>query len=159
MGDEGDLVAERLARGCRCFVVMIHDAIAGYGWLSVDREWIGELQLEIKPRAREGYVWNCVTVPEHRRKGVFKSLVVGISQAGRRSGLRRMWIGTIAIPAEKALVPIGFTPILRLDSARFAGLQLLRIRPTPNHPLAVDASNVLGVGRGLMIRASQQRRH
>lgn len=159
MGGEGDLVASRLARGCRCFVVRIEGSIAGYGWLSVDREWVGELQLELRPRAREGYIWNCVTVPEHRRKGIFKSLVMGISRAGRHSGLKRMWIGSVAIPAERALEPAGFTPALYLDTARFAGVHLMRVRRTTSGALSTDACNVLGVQRGLVIRGSHHRRH
>lgn len=159
MGEEGDLVAKRLARGCRCFAVWIDRAVAGYGWLSVDSEWVGELQLEIKPRAREGYIWNCVTIPEHRRKGIFKSLVIGISRAGRRSGLKRMWIGSVAIPAERALEPAGFTPALYLDTIRVAGVHLMRVRRAANSALSADACNVLGVQRGLVIRGSQQRRH
>ena len=159
MGEEGDLVARRMARGCRCFVVWIDGGVAGYGWLSVDSEWVGELQLEIKPRAREGYIWNCVTIPEHRRKGVFKSLVNGITHAGRRAGLRRMWIGTVAIPAEKALAPAGFAPVLQLDTAILAGLNLMRVRRLGKTKLSADAGSVLGVRPGLVIRRSSVRRH
>ena len=128
MGPEGDLVAERLARGVRCFVVRIDGGIAGYGWLSAGPEWIGELQLEIKPREREGYIWNCVTLDAHRRQGVFRSLVTGMSLAGRRYGMRRMWIGSVAIPAERALGPIGFEPALRFDSLTIAGVHLMRVK-------------------------------
>ncbi|HVH63456.1 MAG TPA: GNAT family N-acetyltransferase [Candidatus Dormibacteraeota bacterium] len=159
MGDEADLVASRLARGCRCFVVRIDAAIAGYGWLSVDREWVGELQVELKPRAREGYIWNCVTIPEHRRKGIFKSLLTGICHAGRRSGLRRMWVGSVAIPAEKAVAPAGFIPALHFDVIDFAGLHVIRVQAAADRVLAADAGNVLGVHPGLVIRGSRQRRH
>lgn len=159
MGGEGDLVASRLARGCRCFVVRIDDAIAGYGWLSVDREWIGELQLELSPRAREGYIWNCVTVPEHRRKGLFKSLLHGISRAGRRSGLKRMWIGSVAIPAEKAVGPAGFKPALYFDVLELAGLHLMRVRRSTDRDLSSEASAVVAARPGLMIRGSHPRRH
>lgn len=159
MGEEGDLVAMRMARGCRCFVVWIDGGVGGYGWLSADREWVGELQLEIKPRAREGYIWNCVTIPEHRRKGVFKSLVTGISGAGHRSGLRRMWIGTVAIPAERALSPAGFSPALLFDTVNFAGLHVMRVRRPRDTKLSSDAGNVLGIRPGLVIRASHSRRH
>src|SRR5207253_2901168 len=54
MGHEADLVAARFARGCRCFAVISDGAIAGYGWLSTGPEWVGELQLEIRPGAGEG---------------------------------------------------------------------------------------------------------
>jgi hypothetical protein len=159
MGPEGDLVAARLARGVRCFVVQIDDAIAGYGWLSVGPEWVGELQLEIKPRQREAYIWNCVTVPEHRHKGVFRSVVLGIAAAARRSGLERIWIGSVAIPAEKALQPAGFRPALHFDSLTGAGLHMMRVRRSENASLGTDAGSVLGVRAGLVIRGSHPRRH
>src|SRR5256885_10150415 len=102
MGPEGDLVAGRLARGVRCFIVRIDGGIAGYGWLSAGPEWIGELQLEIKPREREGYIWNCVTLDAHRRQRVYRTLVIGMSLAGGRYGMGRSGIGSVGIPPEGA---------------------------------------------------------
>ena len=159
MGADGDLAARRLARGCLCFAVWIEGEIGGYGWLSTGPEWIGELQLEIKPREREAYIWNCVTVPEHRRRGVFRSLVVGMSAAARRLGARRVWIGSVDIPAEKALAPIGFQPALHFNVATVAGLHLMRVSRSAETALAAQGSAVVGVGPGLVLRASHPRRH
>jgi GNAT superfamily N-acetyltransferase len=159
MGAEGDLAATRLARGCRCFAVWLDESLGGYGWLSTGPEWIGELQLEIKPRDREGYIWNCVTLREHRRRGVFRSLVTGISLVARRLGAARIWIGSVAIPAERALGPIGFEPALRFRSAAFAGLHMMRVTQAANGRLATDAGSVLGVRPGFVVRGSHPRRH
>jgi GNAT superfamily N-acetyltransferase len=159
MGPEGDLVAQRLARGCLCFAVWIEGALGGYGWLSTGPEWIGELQLEIKPREREAYIWNCVTVPKHRRRGVFRSLVIGMSTAARRLGARRVWIGSVDIPAEKAIEPMGFQPALHFDHVTFAGAHLMRVRGSGNRVLAADASSALAVRPGLLVRGNQRRRH
>jgi GNAT superfamily N-acetyltransferase len=142
-----------------CFAVWIDGALGGYGWLSTGPEWIGELQLEIKPREREAYIWNCVTVPEHRRRGVFRSLVVGMVAAARRLGVRRVWIGSVAIPAEQALAPIGFRPALYFDVARVAGLHLMRVSRSSEAALAAHGSAVVGMGPGLVLRASHPRRH
>jgi hypothetical protein len=133
--------------------------VAGYGWLSTGPEWIGELQLEIKPRQREAYIWNCVTVPEHRRRGVFRSLVVGMSAVSRRLGAKRVWIGSVAIPAERALPQVGFRPALRFNLVTVAGLHLMRVMRSNESALAADAVNVLGVSPGLMFRGSSPRRH
>lgn len=122
MRHEAYLVGPRFARGCRCFGVMSDGGVAGYGWLSTGPEWIGELDLEIRPGNAEGYIWNCVTLAEHRRKGVFKALVVGISEAARQSGMKRVWIGSVAIPAEKALAPSGFHATAHFHTLRFLGL-------------------------------------
>ncbi len=159
MGPEGDLAATRLARGVRCFVVWVDDAIAGYGWLSVGPEWIGEIQLEIRPGRGEGYVWNCVTVAEFRRRGVFRSLLLGISDHARRLGLRRLWIGSIAIPAEKALGPAGFKPAVYSMIQSVAGLHVAMVRGSGDRSLAADARAILGAGAGVRAWRSHPRRH
>jgi GNAT superfamily N-acetyltransferase len=159
MGPEGDLVAARLARGCLCFGVWIEGSVAGYGWLSTGAEWIGELQLEIRPREHEAYIWNCVTVPEHRRRGVFRSLVMGTTAAAQRLGARRVWIGSVDLPAEKALAPIGFRPALHFNVASIAGLHFMQVRRSSDAALAAHGSAVVGVRPGLVLRASHPRRH
>ena len=159
MAREGDLAAPRFARGCLCFVGWLDGKVAGYGWFSTSPEWIGEIQLEIKPRQREGYIWNCVTVPEYRRKGVFRSVVMGASLAARRLGTKRLWIGSVDIPAERALAPLGFEPALFFASADVAGLHLMRVTAGSNRTLANDACAALGVRPGLVIRGTDRRRH
>lgn len=159
MGEEGDLVAPRLARGCRCFAAWIGDEVAGYGWLSTDREWIGELQLTISPRPGEGYIWNCVTLPEHRRKGIFRAMIGGISEIAQSEGLRRLWIGSVAIPAEHAMGPAGFIPTLHFSSVTFQEYHWLRVTPSDDLVLAQDACEVLRIRPGAFLRIAHQRRH
>lgn len=155
MGPDGDLVGPRYARGCRCFAVMLDGAVAGYAWLSTGPEWIGELQLEIRPSKAEGYIWNCVTAPEHRRKGVFRSLVAGIAQAAGGLGVRRLWIGSVDIPAEKVLGPLGFRPAARIHTFRFLGLYVTGGTTI----LDPDARRVIAYNSGVTIGAVTRRRH
>jgi GNAT superfamily N-acetyltransferase len=159
MGPDGDLVAPRLNRGCRCFAVWIDGAVAGYGWLSTGREWIGELQLEITPNANEGYIWDCATVVEHRRKGIFRSLLVGISRAAHREGMKRLWIGTIAVPAEKVLAQSGFRPALHFASARLGGWHLMRVGAASDANLVAAAHAALKTRSQLLVRRSRSRAH
>jgi GNAT superfamily N-acetyltransferase len=161
MGVEGDLVAARMARGCRPFAAWVEGGIAGYGWLSSGREWIGELQLEIAPRAGEGYIWNCVTLPKHRRRGIFHSLLIGIPAVLRRERLSRLWIGSVAIPAENAVGSAGFAPALQFTAVTHADLIWLSVkRPADGDPsLSTDACEVLRVRPGSFLRTSHPRRH
>jgi GNAT superfamily N-acetyltransferase len=161
MGVEGDLVAARMARGCRPFAAWVEGGIAGYGWLSSGREWIGELQLEIAPRAGEGYIWNCVTLPKHRRRGIFHSLLIGIPAVLRRERLSRLWIGSVAIPAENAVGSAGFAPALQFTAVMHADLIWLSVkRPADGDPsLSTDACEVLRVRPGSFLRTSHPRRH
>jgi GNAT superfamily N-acetyltransferase len=161
MGAEGDLVATRLARGCRCFGVSRDGELAGYGWLSTEPEWIGELELEIKPRPGEAYVWNCYTLAPHRRRGVLRALLAGIRARAQAEGMKRVWIGSVAIPAERAFGPSGFSPALAMTSTRFAGIQLLQVGPAPGaEPALVTAAHqAVATNAGWYLRRSRQRRH
>lgn len=166
MGRDGDLVGARLARGCRCFVIRQGGELAAYGWLSAGREWIGELDLEITPGPAEAYVWNCVTMPAFRRKGMFKALLAGINALARREGLKRMWIGSVAIPAERAVGPSGFSPALLFRTARIGPFLYINVAPPAGGepPFAERAQRVLGKGGqplrlGRSLRLSRSRRH
>jgi GNAT superfamily N-acetyltransferase len=161
MGVEGDLVAARMARGCRSFAAWFDGGIGGYGWLSTLPEWIGELQLEISPRAGEGYIWNCVTVPEHRRKGIFHAVLIGIAAAMRNEGMRRSWIGSVAIPAENAVGSAGFAAALQFTAITHADLIWISVKhPADGNPsLSTDACEVLRVRPGSFLRTSRPRRH
>jgi GNAT superfamily N-acetyltransferase len=159
MQGEADLARSRLARGCRCYAVIIAGEIAGYGWLSTGPEWISELQLEILPGKAEGYIWNCTTLPEHRRKGVFKALVVGISAAARGIGITRAWIGTMAIPGESAVPQSGFRPALTFTSRTWAGLLFVRHLARVDPVLGREGLAVVRTSGGWHFGAVAGRRH
>jgi GNAT superfamily N-acetyltransferase len=161
-----DILDARIARGCRCFVARADDEVAAFGWLATRTEWIGELELEITPGEREAYIWNCVTHPDHRRQGFFRSVVNGIAAQARNEGLDRLWIGTIDIPPAKAVADAGFVPALRFTAVWHAGIRWLRVRraePT-DADLQMAARQVMAIrGRPLRIGTSMkravQRRH
>ena len=138
--------------------MLVDGAVGGYGWLSTVPEWIGELQLEITPSPGEAYIWNCATIPEHRRKGIFRALLIGISETCRRDGLKRLWIGSVAVPAEKAFGPSGFQPALRFFAVTFAGLHAMRVTAAGAR-LSHEAARVLGTSPGWYLRRSRRLRH
>jgi GNAT superfamily N-acetyltransferase len=131
MANEGDRVSIRLGRGCRAFAVMDQGQVVAYGWMSTRPEWIGELSLEVAPVAGEAYVWNCVTLAPHRRRGMYRALLEGIVSRARAEGLKRLWIGSVEHPAEKADADAGFTEVLHFRVRRLGALRWLRARPAP----------------------------
>lgn len=147
MGADGDRASGRFARGCRCFAVEREGEIVSFGWLSTGREWIGELGVWIAPAAGEGYVWNCFTLEPHRRRGYYRRLLEGLV---RLPGLRRLWIGSIEVPAEKADTDAGFVPVLQFEVRRVFSLRVLRIDAVQraDQTLVADARARLG-GRRL----------
>jgi len=161
-----DVVDARMARGCRCFVARLGDEVVAFGWLATRTEWIGELELEIRPEPGAAYIWNCATHPAHRRKGFFRSLVNGIATHARGDGLKRLWIGTLDIPAAKAVPDIGFVPAMRFTTVWMSGIRWLRARPADSVDPAVltSAREVLAIAGvplwlGSSMKRAEQRRH
>jgi GNAT superfamily N-acetyltransferase len=148
MGGEGDLVALRLARGCRCFVLRLDGEITSYGWLSRGPEWIGELGLEIEPGAGEAYVWNCVTQPARRLRGFFRALLVFVVEQARREGCSGLWIASLADGPASAIGGAGFAPVLTVGVMDQPGRRELMVRAaSPADPeLLKSARRVLRLG-------------
>jgi len=160
MGREGDLVAERLARGCRCFGAWLGREVVAYGWLSTRAEWIGELGLEIQPGTGEAYVWNCVTLPAHRNKGIFRTLLLSIAGQARKEGLVRLWIGSIGHVGEKAVAEGGFHPVLSIDVVSLSWLRRVTVRAAQGaDPGSVAAARRVLAGRGAPLPLSSWVRH
>jgi GNAT superfamily N-acetyltransferase len=128
MGEEGDLVALRLARGCRCFALRLDGEIASYGWLSSGPEWIGEVGLEIGPGAGEDYVWNCVTLPGLRLRGFFRALLLFVVEQARTEGRSRLWIASLADGPVSAIAGAGFAPVLAIGVVDRPGRRELTAR-------------------------------
>ena len=155
-----DLVRSRMARGCRCFVARLGHDVVAFGWLASGVEWIGELELEIRPSRGEAYIWNCATDPRHRRQGFFRSIVNGIVAQARQEGMSRLWIGTLDIPAAKAVADAGFVPALRFTSVWMSGMRWLRVRraETVDSDLLIAAREALSIaGRPIRVGASLKR--
>jgi hypothetical protein len=133
----------------------------GYGWLSSKSEWIGELELEIGLLPGEAYIWNCVTLARHRRKGVFRSVVTSIVGQAHKEGLARLWIASIFGVGGKTIQQAGFQPALRFDCANRLGLHWLRVRPAEgvSPDLLASAREAMAVKRPMSVRRSITRRH
>jgi GNAT superfamily N-acetyltransferase len=148
MAEEGDRVASRFARGCRSFAALHRGTLASYGWLSTQTEWIGELGIAITPAPGEAYVWNCVTLPSFRRQGHYRALLEGTVARARAEGFKRLWIGSIEDPAEKADADAGFAPVLHFTVVRLGPLRWLQASDVPDAPAGLpgEARRRLGIG-------------
>lgn len=125
------LVLRRLGRGVRAFAAWRDGAIACYGWVSFAGECVGELERPIHPRAGEAYVWNCVTLPRHRRRGLYAGLLRSIAERMAAEGVRRLWIGA-TLNGRRSLRGFraaGFRPALRVTYLRLGRWSVLRAAP------------------------------
>jgi GNAT superfamily N-acetyltransferase len=162
MAHEGELAGLRLARGCRCFAAFVDGEVVAYGWLSSGAEWIGEICLEIAPAAGEAYVWNCLTLPAHRRRGLFRAVLIAISSVLREEGVARLWLASEG-GAESALPDAGYQRVLLLGESPLglAGLRLLRATAIPGAERGVVSAGrraLAGGGRPLGPSALARRR-
>jgi len=161
-----DVVDARMARGCRCFVGRLDREVVAFGWLATRTEWIGELELEIDPGPRAAYLWNCATHPSYRRRGFFRALVNGIAAEATRHGLETLWLGTLDIPAAKAVADVGFMPAMRFTSVWMYGVRWLRARPADSvdPALLMSAREALAIAGaplrlGSSMKRAERRRH
>ena len=161
MGEEGDRVATRFARGCRAFAMVVDGAVVAYGWVSTAGEWIGELGLEIKPDAGEAYVWNCFTLEAQRRRGHYRRVLEGIVAVARAEGFRRLWIGSVDVPAEKADADAGFARVLGFDVSHSDAVRHLTVSAAPGaaQVLVDEARRRLGLDGWTRAVPVQTRRH
>ena len=161
MGEEGDRVGPRFERGSRAFAVIEAGNVVSYGWLSTATEWIGELGVAISPGAGEAYIWNCLTLADHRRRGHYRALLEGIVAQGRREGMARLWIGSTEDPAQKADADAGFVTVLNFTVRRLAGLRWLSAGPDPraDPDLVAAARRRLGMRWSTSIAADRRRVH
>jgi GNAT superfamily N-acetyltransferase len=164
MGAEGDLVDLRLGRGCRAFVGSAGGEVVAFGWLSSGAEWIGELDLEIRPPAGEAYLWNCFTLPAHRHGGYFRGLLGHVVAVARDEGLSRLWIGAVDGGAESAVTGTGFAPVLYFRAVTLDGVRWITVRASEDvdQTLLSTAMSALGGGHGPLrsgFRRVRRRRH
>lgn len=161
MEAESGLVPGRLAKGSRCFGAWVGHELVGYGWLSAKPEWIGEIELKIAPAAGDAYIWNCVTLARHRRKGVFRSLVTALVAQARTEGMSRLWIASVGDLASNALRSAGFVRVMRFDSGSQLGVRWLRVRYVDgvDAALLAAAGEVMATKPGFSMRRARHRKH
>jgi GNAT superfamily N-acetyltransferase len=84
---------------------------AAYGWSAWERAEIGELDVRFELPPGERYLWDFVTLPDWRGRGIYPHMLQGIIRAESDSA-KRFWIGhdldnvASARGIEKAGLPV-----------------------------------------------------
>ena len=99
--------------GKQCYIGYVENVLATYGWVTFDKEMIGELGLNIRLLPGEAYIWNCATLEDYRGLRLYPSLLWYIVGELRSQGVRRIWIGADAdnLPSQVGMRLCGFQPI------------------------------------------------
>jgi len=159
----------RFDAGHRAYVAWRNEAPAGWGWVATISAHIGELGASFAIPAGERYLWNFVTLPEHRGLGIYPRLLQAIVRAESREA-ERFWIayapenhasgGGIAKAGFTRLAEMSFdaegrpalyalTPGGGVASSRVLGLRVSDERLTP-------CWRCVKAGRGAMSCAAGQ---
>src|SRR5215469_5465581 len=111
--DSPEEALKRFDAGKHCYTGIVDGAIATYGWVTFDKEFIGELQLHIQLSWGEAYIWDCATLPEYRGLRLYPSLLWYIIGDLQAQGLKRIWIGADSdnLPSQVGMRLCGFHPI------------------------------------------------
>ncbi len=146
-----DEVFRRFDADKHCYIGSVDDVLATYGWVTFDKELIGELGLHIRLLPGEAYIWNCVTLQDYRGLRLYPSLLWYIVGELRSQGLRRIWIGADAdnLPSQVGMRMCGFQPIADfvLDYALAFHSFWIRGHPGAPEQLVEDARRALLGGR------------
>lgn len=92
MGRTSAEVRERFAAGHRAFVGRLDGTPAAFGWLATRTASLGELGVTLHLGRAERYLWNFVTLPAYRGRGVYPRLLEAILRVAFREGAGRAWI-------------------------------------------------------------------
>lgn len=86
-----DLIDARFTAGHRAYVAMLNGVAAAWGWVATRHASIGELGLSFDVPEGERYLWNFVTRPEFRGRGIYPRLLQEIVRWEARTA-ERFWI-------------------------------------------------------------------
>ncbi len=109
-------IQQRFDDGHRAYVAIVDGQPAGWGWVATRSARIGELETSfIIPRGAR-YLWNFVTLPGHRGKGIYPRLLDAIVQE-ESSEAAQFWIAYA--PENRAsaagIYKAGFTKVATLS--------------------------------------------
>lgn len=90
MGADLETVRKRMHQGHRPWLARIGDKPVGWGWVAASEAAIAELGIAINLPPGDRYLWDFVTQPSWRGRGVYAALLQAILA---QEGAARYWIG------------------------------------------------------------------
>jgi hypothetical protein len=129
-------IIHRFETGRRCYGAWVEGKLAAYGWVSFDKEYVGELSLRLELLPGEAYIWDCVTLPAYRHKHLFSALLAYIAGDLRFGPFCRTWIGANQenLASQRGIARAGFHCVADLVVERVLALRLVWVHGRPAAP-------------------------
>lgn len=86
-----DVIEQRFADGHRAYVAWMNEEAAAWGWVATRTAAIGEMGATFTIPRGERYLWNFVTLPAHRGRGIYPRMLQAILRAEGET-VERFWI-------------------------------------------------------------------
>jgi predicted acetyltransferase len=139
-------ILKRFDENRRCYAAWIENKIVTYGWVSLNEEFVGELNLRLRLLEGEAYIWDCATLPAYRQRHLYSALLVHILSELQTAGLCRVWIGADQdnIASQRGIARAGFRRIADLVVERVLALRQVWVQRHPDVPdhLVAEARRV-----------------
>lgn len=132
---------QRFETGRQCYGAWVEGQPAAFGWVSVEDEQIGELNLRIKLLPGEVYIWDCATAPHYRGKGLYSALLAYILDELRAQQICRAWIGADLdnVASQKGIARAGFHHVADLVIERVVAMRQVWVTGLPEVPESIVA--------------------
>lgn len=113
---ERNVIDARFAAGHIAWIASLADEPAAWGWMATQSAHIGELDLTFEIPPRETYLWNFVTLPAFRGRGIYPRLLDAIVRA-EAARADRFWIAYAPEnrASETGIRRAGFEPVAELS--------------------------------------------
>ena len=84
--------------------------IVSYCWIAFNEEWIGEIEMKVRPRREEAYLYDAFTLPQYRCRNLFSALLSNSLEYLRSRGYSRALIFALSSnkPSIRAIEKSGF---------------------------------------------------
>ncbi len=129
-------VVRRYDAGRQCYTAWVNETLVSYGWVSLEEELIGELNLQARLLYGEAYIWDCATLPAYRNQGLYSGLLVHILEELRTQPVCRVWIGANLdnFASQRAIAKAGFHRVADLLVEPALAMRLVWARGCPGVP-------------------------
>jgi ribosomal protein S18 acetylase RimI-like enzyme len=132
---------QRFERGCQCYGAWVENRLTAFGWVSVEDEHIGELNLRVKLLPGEVYIWDCETASDYRSRGLYSALLIHLLNELRAQNICRAWIGADLdnVASQKGIARAGFHHVADLVIERVVALRQVWVVGLPGIPEPIVA--------------------